>query len=121
MELNRFLLVFIGGGLGSLMRYGVNLLVYHVGWFSFPWATFSVNLIGCFLFGFFNEYIPSREPLRLLLTTGFCGGFTTFSAFGFEMQELLQGGDWPRAVIYVLFSVIFGVLGCFAGLYAGKL
>ncbi len=111
--------VFIGGGLGSAARYGIQLLLHErIVAYNFPWATFTVNIIGSFLIGMFyalsDRYNISAE-LRLLLTAGFCGGFTTFSTFSNDVLKLLQSGEVMIPLIYVLLSIILGIGACFLG------
>jgi CrcB protein len=80
---------------------------------GFPWGTFMVNLLGCFLIGilfaFFSRYSSTSHPWCLLLTTGLCGGFTTFSTFANESLLMLQNGQWGNFLAYVSFSVIAGI------------
>ena len=114
-----FLLVFFAGGVGSTLRYAVQLALQ--GRFQpaqFPWATFAVNLLGCFLIGLFHA-LSSRFQLspetRLLLTTGLCGGFTTFSTFCNESLSLLRQGYTVTFACYIGFSVALGLVAVWAG------
>ncbi|MCM1293705.1 MAG: fluoride efflux transporter CrcB [Bacteroides sp.] len=114
-----FLLVFLGGGLGSVMRYGVNIAL-HQRIFApqFPWATFGVNLAGSFLIGLFyaiSERMAISEDVRLLLTVGLCGGFTTFSTFSSESLAMLRQGNYMVLAAYVVLSVVLGIGCCFLG------
>ena len=116
--------VAIGGALGSVARFLLGELIQQRTGSSFPIGTLVVNISGSLLLGFLLEYSlgspgVSRET-RALLTTGFCGGYTTFSAFSFEMARLLQGGDYRRALVYVGLSVVLSVAGCFAGIGVGR-
>ncbi|MBR0460042.1 MAG: fluoride efflux transporter CrcB [Victivallales bacterium] len=109
--------IFVGGGLGSLLRYSVQLLMGSHG----IWATFLVNVVGCFLIGGFgaaSARFSWNETTRLLLTTGLCGGFTTFSTFGKETLSLLQSGNYAQAILYVTGSVVLGVAAAFCGFLA---
>lgn len=110
-----FLLIFIGGGLGSLCRYIVSACWLKGTGASFPWATLAVNLSGCLLIGLFIGLLSRRqsEGPYWLLVTGFCGGFTTFSTFSNETFQLLRQGMWLTALSYALLSVIGGI-GCTA-------
>lgn len=104
-----WLAVAIGGALGSVTRYGVGLLLpSSTG--KFPWATFSVNLVGSFLIGVAYVLIVQKQTwspeMRLWLMTGFLGGFTTFSSFSLEALQLWQQGQNLQAMIYVVSSVI---------------
>ena len=109
-----FLAVGLGGLLGSVTRYKLGGLVLHhtVNW-RFPLSTFLVNLLGCGLVGIFVGLAEQRHELsptiRLFLITGFCGGFTTFSAFGFETVYLLRRNEAAWAFANIVFSVIVGI------------
>ena len=115
-----FLLVFIGGGLGSLARYAVGLAFLGNFKSYFPFGTFAVNMIGCFLLGLILGFIQNKkwmdQELGLLLGTGFCGGFTTFSTFSAETNQLIFEGNWYLALGYIFGSVGLGLLMAFAGL-----
>lgn len=123
--MKNLLLVGLGGGIGSMLRY-----LCHK-WFSenyprpFPWGTFIVNLVGCFLIGVIyaaSEKSTALTPqTRLFLMAGFCGGFTTFSTFAFENMNLLRGGDVSYFLIYTISSVMLGILGVFGGVAVTKL
>jgi len=113
--MKQWLFVAIGGAAGSLLRYGVQrLLPAH----SFPYNTFAVNLVGCLLIGFLWALVQRGSmgtDGRLLLMTGFCGGFTTFSAFSLEGMQMLQTGRLTQFFFYVLLSVALGLLATFLG------
>lgn len=119
------LAVFLGGGIGSLMRYGAQCVLHRlVVPFLFPWATFGVNILGSFLIGLFYVWAARfnlPETTRLLLTTGLCGGFTTFSTFSHEGMEMLRGGHYAAFLLYVVASVVVGVACAFAGGWCGSL
>ena len=114
----KFLLVFIGGGLGAMARYFVTTnLVGKLG--NFPIGTMTVNILGSFLMGVVVGIIAGRaslENVRLLLAAGFLGGFTTFSSFSAETLTLIQGGQIFSAMTNILVSVVAGLAACFAGL-----
>lgn len=113
-------LVALGGGIGSVLRYLVSKIVYK--WFSayIPMGTFAVNVLGCFMIGlFFGLAIKNASyqgDMRILLMTGLCGGFTTFSAFALENVNLLQSGEYMQALIYIVASVVVGLLAVFGGI-----
>ena len=113
------LAIFIGGGVGSMMRYGVQVLLHErITAYNFPWATFSVNIVGSFLIGLFyaaSARFGLSTEVRLLLTTGLCGGFTTYSTFSNDVLLLLKGGEWLPALTYILLSLLFGVAACLLG------
>ena len=101
---------FIGGG----MRFLLSSIMKNVCGEGFPWGTLGVNLLGCFLFGIlfaiFGKNSSTDNALYLLLTTGFCGGFTTFSTFANESIQMLQHGNIPGFMGYVATSVIAGLI-----------
>lgn len=116
----KLLLIFIGGGAGSVMRY--LLCLFSNGMWSlggFPVGTFLCNVLGCFLIGLFNSLASTMGwsgDLRLMLTVGLCGGFTTFSTFSNEGMALLNQGNYIMYAIYVLASIVFGVLAVLLGM-----
>ena len=115
-----FLLVFLGGGLGSGIRY---LITISMNQYSkvLPFGTLTVNMIGCLLIGLILGYAQKENTLSsnetLLLATGFCGGFTTFSAFANQNFEILKNGEFFNFSVYTIGSVIIGVLAVFSGYY----
>lgn len=119
-----YLAIFIGGGLGSVMRYGVQMLLHErIVAYDFPWATFGVNIAGSFLIGLFyalSDRINISAEVRLLLTAGLCGGFTTFSTFSNDCMLMLRQGEWTLALTYISLSVVLGICACFAGASAGR-
>lgn len=117
-----WLLVAIGGAAGSMFRYGTGLAATRLLGPGFPWGTITVNVVGSFVIGLFVELIARRfnasEPLRLLLVTGFLGGFTTFSSFSLDAVALIERGEGALSFAYMLASVGLSVLAVFAGLAA---
>ena len=115
------LLVFIGGGCGALARYGSYLLSIAVApAIGQPAGTLSVNLLGSFLIGLSAPYFlttAAAADLRLFFVTGLLGGFTTFSAFSFEVVELVRNGSPGFAAAYVLLSICGGLLLAFIGFW----
>lgn len=120
--MKQILLVFIGGGTGSILRYlisrGLNTTTV------LPLGTLVVNVLGSLLIGFviglgYRQQIISENGM-LLLATGFCGGFTTFSAFSYENQLFLKSGDFMSLGLYTASSLILGIAATFAGLYASR-
>lgn len=106
-----FLLVGLGGFLGATVRYGVSLLFTTS---SFPWATLIVNVLGCAGIGWLSynrSLFP--QPWILFLIPGVLGGFTTFSAFGFETVRLFQNEEWLLAVLNILSNLVFGLSAIF--------
>jgi fluoride exporter len=100
-----FLLVFMGGGLGSVARYGLTLLLGN--WKNYPWATLVANGAACLLLGFWMgcQLQQPDSTRRLLWMTGFCGGFSTFSTFTAETWSLWQAGQATAALLNVLVSL----------------
>jgi CrcB protein len=111
--------VALGGAIGSSARYGVNLIAPRMLGESFPWATLIVNVLGCLAMGYLTallfEKFPDNENLRLFLTTGLLGGFTTFSAFSLDFFNLLQRGETGFAIIYVVASVVLSLIAVMVG------
>lgn len=114
-----FIALFLGGGIGSMMRYGVQMLMHQkITPYNFPWATLTVNIAGCFLIGLFyslSNRLNLSNEFRTLLTAGLCGGFTTFSTFSNDTLELIRNGHWPMAAAYITLSVLLGLAAVFAG------
>ena len=115
-----FLLVFLGGGLGSGLRYLVTITMNQYSK-VFLFGTFTVNMLGCLLIGLILGYAQKENTLTsnqtLLLATGFCGGFTTFSAFANENLELIKNGEIFNFSVYTIGSILVGVLAVFIGFY----
>lgn len=114
----------IGGFIGTIARYLSQQLIYKFYPATFPFGTLSVNLLGCLLIGIFfamgeKENLLSAE-WRMFLTTGFCGGFTTFSAFSYESVQLLNEGEYSYVMLYALASVIIGILATIFGIWITK-
>lgn len=113
------LLVALGSAAGGVARYLVGTLIPAVG--GYPFATLSVNVAGSFLIGLFSGLLArlvggtSAEALRLVLVVGFCGGFTTFSTFSNETLRLVESSHYLVAALYVLASVLAGILAVFLG------
>ncbi|HEX8516069.1 MAG TPA: fluoride efflux transporter CrcB [Bacteroidia bacterium] len=102
-------LVFLGGGLGSLLRYGISEVVKHNFRAAFPLATFCSNVISCIILaltiGLFSEKLGANASLKTFIIVGFCGGFSTFSTFSFETVELMRSGNLLLAVVNIILSV----------------
>lgn len=113
-------LVAIGGAAGSVLRYLTSVLTQKYVSSVFPWATLITNTIGCFLIGILMGWLTKNQlansNLKWLLITGFCGGYTTFSAFGYENISLLQGHHSAMAFLYIAASIITGLLAVWTGL-----
>jgi len=115
----QILIIGLGGFIGTIARYGVSILAYRYAGATFPFGTLTVNLVGCFLIGIVYSLIQERDLLstssRLFLTVGVFGGFTTFSSFGNETLLLMRAGNPLLGLLYVLVSVLLGVLAVWAG------
>ncbi|MGH7448053.1 MAG: fluoride efflux transporter CrcB [Longimicrobiales bacterium] len=115
------LAIFVGAGLGGVARYTVGGWVQGATGAGFPWGTLVVNVTGSVLLAFsyaFMEGTGAPAVWRAFLGIGILGGYTTFSSFGYETIRLLQDGQWIRAGVYILASVIISLLGVVLGFRA---
>jgi fluoride exporter len=119
------LIVGFGGGIGSMARYLCQKYLYQWHPSPFPWGTFLVNILGCFLIGLFYGLSEKGNLLspewRLLLVTGFCGGYTTFSTFAYENIALLKSNDFLYFGLYSIGSLVLGITATFLGMAIYKL
>jgi len=117
-------LIALAGAFGTLCRYWLSGVVYDVLGRDFPWGTWAVNILGCFLFGL--VWILSEErgflsaQARILILTGFMGAFTTFSTFVFESGELLRDAQWLRLAFNVGGQNVVGFVALFIGTSLGR-
>lgn len=116
--MNEIFYIFVGGGTGSVLRYFISMLWRHLSLHPscqgilFPWPTFVANIIGCFLIGLFYQCSDRwglTPEARLMLTTGLCGGFTTFSTFSYEGISLIMQGYYGIFALYILMSIAIGI------------
>lgn len=117
-----WLAIFLGGGLGSLLRYGAGVLGKHLFGVGFPVGTLAANVAGSFLLGLFARVLVEDRfsaPVRAGLTTGLCGGFTTYSTFNHEALTMMEGGHLGRAGLYLVATLVLSGLAGAAGLYLG--
>ncbi len=117
--LRSLLLVAAGGAAGSVLRYLAGFGIGKLHKSVYPWGTFWVNIVGSLVIGLLLGYLsrnPAQESLKLLLVTGLCGGFTTFSAFSAENITLLQQGHWNLSLLYIFASLTAGILSAWLGL-----
>ncbi len=119
-----YLIVFLGAGIGGMLRHGVNLLAVRLFGLCFPFGTLFVNVAGGLLIGVLAEWLLIKgignQPLRLFLVTGVLGGFTTFSAFSLDAAVMWQRGDYGLLAVYATGSVLLSILALFAGMAAAK-
>jgi CrcB protein len=115
-----YLIVFLGAGIGGALRHGVNVGAAKLFGFGFPFGTLIVNIVGSFAIGLFAGYFAFRpgigQHMRLFLTTGLLGGFTTFSAFSLDAALLIERHHYALAAGYVAGSVLASVIALFVGL-----
>lgn len=123
--IKQILLVGLGGGVGSICRYLFTLWSVKRWGEGFPMATFGVNITGCLLIGLLvglcAGYNWMDQQIKLLLITGFCGGYTTFSTFSLENWGLLETGNYGQLFFYTLGSVVFGITAVWLGLLLSRL
>ena len=121
--MKNLLFVFIGGGFGSVLRFLIGKWLNNSEG-NFPLGTFVANVLGSLLIGVILGYVAKNDAISqnhtLLLATGFCGGFTTFSTFAYENQVFLKSGDFTSFAFYTIASFVVGFLAVFAGIYLVK-
>lgn len=122
--MKEFFYVFIGGGLGSAARYGLSLLLAKKEEIlTFPWHTFFSNTIGCFIIGLAMGLLTKQQNhwLSLLIITGFCGGFTTFSAFSLELMNFFRQDNFLHGTIYLFSSLLICISFTIIGFLLSRL
>ena len=121
--MKHILLVFVGGGFGSVLRFIIGKYLNNPN-NGIPYGTFAANILGSLLIGIILGLAAKNNTLSqnqtLLLATGFCGGFTTFSTFAYENANFLKSGDFTSFAIYTIASFVIGFLAVFLGLYLVK-
>jgi CrcB protein len=114
----------MGGFVGANARYLLDLWVTYRWPSAFPWATFIINLSGSFILGFFLAFAEDRpwvsHESRLLFAVGFVGAYTTFSTYAYQSLRLVQGGEMVLAALYIIGSVVLGLVAAFAGVALGS-
>jgi len=124
MRLLDLVLVFIGGGFGSIVRFLLGRWVNAWHDHAFPFGTLSVNIVACLVLGYVVGIADHRQLIspaaRLFWAVGFCGGFSTFSTFSAETLTLLQGGLHLTTIAYILLSLLLCLVAIFGGLYLGE-
>lgn len=122
--LTQIVLVGLGGGIGSILRFLTSVLTEKHFTNAFPLSTFIVNIVGCFLIGILigqlGQHIEANPNLKFLFITGFCGGYTTFSAFAIENLVLIQNQHYWTLLMYVGLSVLSGIGAVWLGLVLTK-
>ena len=121
--MKQLLLVFVGGGIGSVLRYLISKYLNSEA-SGIPYGTFAANILGSLLIGIILGLAVKQNTLSsnqvLFLATGFCGGFTTFSTFAYENHVFLKTGDFTNFAIYTIASFVIGFLAVFAGIFIVK-
>ena len=122
--MKHLLVVFIGGGLGTVARFLIGKFLPYSGK-GFPWNTFCANLLGCLFIGFLIGYFlrnsnENQSSLVLFATVGFCGGFTTFSSFANENLSFIKSGDYNMLMVYSMLSLTMGIVMVYAGILINK-
>ncbi len=119
-----YLLVFIGGGLGASLRYIMSVIFTNYLKINYPYGTFIINVLGSFLLGLLlmSSLLKNgtNTHLSIFLTIGFTGGFTTFSTFTYEIINLINQKLIMQSISYVSLSLIFSIVGMYAGIMTGK-
>jgi CrcB protein len=120
MSIRILLIIGIGGFLGSVGRYLTQQGIIKIFPVIFPYGTFVVNIAGCFLIGIFSALADRGNAItpewRFFLTTGFCGGYTTFSTFSYESYNLIRDEQYMFLSLYIGLSVVIGIMATFLGI-----
>ncbi len=118
--LRQIMLVGLGSAVGGMARFILGKWIYNIYPHAFPLPTLIINILGCFLIGLLYGVSIKTGSLtaetRLLLTTGLCGGFTTFSAFAYENIQLMKSGEYTMVLVYITASVVLGIVATFLGM-----
>jgi CrcB protein len=123
MKLSTLLLVFLGGGLGSALRYFISVFIRPIG-AGYPYATLIANLVGCFILGLIVGFLSGKSSVNnvyFLFAVGFCGGLTTFSSFSLENMRFLESGQFFSFLFYTLLSFALGLGFLYVGMWVNRL
>jgi CrcB protein len=118
------LLIALGGALGTLLRWNLGGWIQQRAGTGFPWGTLVINVTGTLVLAFavrFLEAVAAPAEWRGFVAIGLCGGYTTFSTFGWESMQLLQGGQWARATAYIMATVLLGLGATLIGMRGATL
>jgi len=125
LNLSQCLIIGLGGALGAVARYALSSYIYQKYIHSFPWGTFTVNILGCFILGivyvFGVEILTLSPSTRLFVSVGFIGAFTTFSTFSLETLNLIKNGEIKTALLYGPGSLILGLFAVWLGVIIAQL
>ena len=123
--MSNYVFVFVGGGIGASIRYWLSGLIPRYLGTNFPFGIISVNILGCFFIGFLMSAMEDRflamPELRIFLTIGILGGFTTFSTFSYETISLLRDAEFFKSALYIIGTVTLCLFGTYVGSEMGKL
>ena len=122
--MNAYAAIAAGGAIGACARYALSGVVYQKAGAGFPYGTFVVNILGCFLIGLIMEITEERfsatPAIRLFLTVGLLGGFTTFSTYSYETMALIKEGMMGQAFLNAAGQVLVGLFAAYLGIVAGR-
>lgn len=110
-----YLLVFLGGGLGAMLRFGISHLIQRWNTSNFPWSTLLVNILASLLLGFILIAFKNKTEIYLFGAIGICGGFSTFSTFAKENLELIEQNNWILFALNLIVSTVLCVLAVYIG------
>ena len=123
--MRQVLFIAVAGALGTLSRYALGGLIQRLTGTTFSWGTLVINILGCLIIGYIMQVALTADiipaNLRVIITIGFIGAFTTFSTFSYETLKLFEDGAFLSAVVNIIFNVGFGLAATFFGMFLGRL